>query len=57
LRLICGLISTLKTKDDCWMDYKWPKPGETEPSKKLVYVKKIIVGQDTLIVGTGYFPE
>jgi signal transduction histidine kinase len=39
------------------MDYMWPKPGETEPSKKLVYVKKIIVGQDTLIVGTGYFPE
>jgi len=50
-------LETLKTKDDCWMDYMWPKPGETEPSKKLVYVKKVIVGQDTLVVGAGYFPE
>ncbi|MCD6101758.1 MAG: cache domain-containing protein, partial [Candidatus Cloacimonetes bacterium] len=50
-------LETLKTKDDCWMDYMWPKPGETTPSQKWVYVKKIIIGQDTLVVGAGYFPE
>lgn len=50
-------LETLKTKDDCWMDYMWTKPGETTPPKKLVYVKKVIVGQDTLVVGAGYFPE
>ncbi|MBC8525575.1 MAG: cache domain-containing protein [Candidatus Cloacimonetes bacterium] len=50
-------LEILKTKDDCWMDYMWPKPGETEPSKKLVYVKKVVVGQDTLVVGAGYFTE
>ncbi len=47
----------LQTQDDCWMDYMWPKPGETEPSKKLVYVKKVVIEQDTLVVGCGYHPE
>jgi len=50
-------LEILKTKDDCWMDYMWPKPDETTPSKKLVYVKKVIIEQDTLVVGAGYFPE
>ena len=50
-------LEILKTNDDCWMDYMWPKPGETTPSQKWVYVKKVIVGQDTLVVGAGFFPE
>jgi len=50
-------LEILQTQADCWMDYMWPKPGETEPSKKVVYVKKVIVGQDTLVVGCGYYPE
>ncbi len=50
-------LEILKTREDCWMDYMWPKPGKTEPSMKLVYVKKVKVGEDTLVVGAGYFPE
>jgi signal transduction histidine kinase len=50
-------LEILKTSEDCWMDYMWSKPGETEPSMKLVYVKKVKVGEDTLVVGAGYFPE
>ena len=50
-------LEILKTREDCWMDYMWPKPGETEPSMKLVYVKKVKVGEDTLVVGAGYFPK
>ena len=50
-------LEILKTKNDCWMDYMWAKPGETTPSQKWVYAKKVIVGQDTLVVGAGYFLE
>ncbi|NQV17620.1 MAG: cache domain-containing protein [Armatimonadetes bacterium] len=49
-------LEILQTQADCWMDYMWPKPGETEPSKKVVYVKKVVVEQDTLVVGCGYYP-
>ena len=47
----------LKTKDTCWMDYMWNKPGSTNPSQKRSYLKKVVVGDKTLIVGSGYYPE
>jgi len=50
-------LEILQTQANCWMDYMWTKPGETEPSKKVVYVKKVVVEKDTLVVGCGYFPE
>ncbi len=49
-------LEILKTRDDCWMEYMWPKPGETKPSKKLSYAKKVVVDNRTLIVGAGYYP-
>ena len=50
-------LNQLKTKDFCWMNYFWPKPGTKEPSLKKVYVKKVKTGQGTLVVGAGYFEE
>ncbi|MCK4330581.1 cache domain-containing protein [candidate division WOR-3 bacterium] len=49
-------LELLQTQDECWMEYMWPKPGETEPSRKMVYVKKIEIDGRVLIVGAGYFP-
>ncbi|NQT03707.1 MAG: ABC transporter substrate-binding protein [Planctomycetes bacterium] len=49
-------LEILKTRDDYWMEYMWPKPGETKPSKKLSYGKKVVVDNRTLIVGAGYYP-
>ncbi len=50
-------LEILKTQAECCMDYMWPKPGETKPSLKSAYLKKVIVEQDTLVVGCGYYPE
>ncbi len=38
-----------------WIEYWWPKPGETEASRKMTYVMKV-PGQD-LYIGCGYYPE
>jgi len=40
-----------------WLHYQWPRPGETEPSKKLAYEKKMVIDDFTLIVGASYYPE
>ncbi len=51
------VLNILKTEDNCWIEYMWPKPGETEPSKKLAYEKKMVIDDFTLIVGASYYPE
>ncbi|HPR17891.1 MAG TPA: cache domain-containing protein [Candidatus Cloacimonadota bacterium] len=48
-------LELLKANDSCWMEYVWPKPGEKEPSQKLVYVEKVDVAGEKLVVGAGYF--
>jgi len=40
-----------------WVFYKWPKPGETEPSNKCSFVKKIVSKGDTYVVGTGIYHD
>ena len=49
-------IKILQNRDYCWNDYMWPKPGQTEPSLKRVFVKKAQIDGKTLIVGCGYYP-
>src|SRR6516164_4296363 len=35
------IIKTAETKGSGWVDYMFPKPGQTEPSQKYTYVKKV----------------
>lgn len=49
------MLKTLKTKNSAWIVYMWPKSGEIKPSKKLIYVKKITVDNQQLLVGSGMF--
>jgi cytochrome c len=49
------MIEIAKTKGSGWEEYMWPKPGETEPSKKMTYIKKVTTGNDTFIVCAGYY--
>ncbi len=48
-------IKMLEAKGTGWIDYMWPKPGETEPSKKLAYVRKVKMGDEVLYVGAGIY--
>jgi len=41
-----------------WIEYDWPKPGQSTPSKKQTYVKKVTtVDGETFIVGCGVYLE
>ena len=49
------MIDILKTRETGWLEYWWPKPGETKPSKKTNYIKKVIVDGEAFIVGAGLY--
>lgn len=40
-----------------WVDYLWPKPGDTATSEKSAYVEGVEVEGQLLVVGAGYYPE
>ena len=41
-----------------WIHYKWPKPGDTRPSAKSSFVRRVSFGDRELVVGSGvYFDE
>ena len=51
------LRKTAQTKGAGWVDYWFPKPGQTQPSHKWSYVKAFKVGNLTGLIGAGFFPE
>ena len=55
--LIRAMFDLLKTQDSGWVDYKWPKPGETKPSKKSTFVTKAKLGDTWVLVGCGVYLE
>lgn len=38
-----------------WVDYKWPKPGDTWPSVKSSYVRNVEIDGQRLFVGSGVY--
>ena len=40
-----------------WVDYYWYKPGQNTAARKLAYVRKVQSGQDTYIVGSGFYVD
>jgi cytochrome c len=54
-RLFVDFIKMAKDKGAGWVDYWWPKPGATEPSRKLSYVKLCKVKGADMVVGCGVY--
>jgi len=51
-------INTAKEKGSGWVEYMWPKPGQTTPSKKRSFVKRTKMPDGKLvIVGSGIYLE
>ncbi|MDO9577624.1 MAG: cache domain-containing protein [Candidatus Cloacimonadales bacterium] len=50
-------LEILKTQESCWIDYMWSKPGNEVSSQKMSYVKKVVIGDEMLAVGAGYYLE
>ncbi|MCC7557208.1 MAG: cache domain-containing protein [Methanobacteriaceae archaeon] len=42
-------------KGEGWVEYIWPKPGETTPSTKITFIKKAVYGNQTYLVGSGIY--
>lgn len=38
-----------------WVSYLWPKPGESEPSLKVSYVKRVDYENERYVVGSGVY--
>jgi signal transduction histidine kinase len=38
-----------------WVEYYWPKPGETQASQKITYIKRVHYGNQTYLVGAGFY--
>jgi Single Cache domain 2 len=49
------VLAQLKSRDDVWIQFLWPRPGEVVVSRKLMYVRKINVGGESLLVGSDFF--
>lgn len=45
----------LKNHDAGWIDYSYPKPGETASSLKLGYFKKAMMDGKPVLVGSGIY--
>jgi cytochrome c len=44
-------------KGSGWVNYMFPKPGETEPSQKWAYVRGFNLGGVPSLVASGFYPE
>jgi signal transduction histidine kinase len=49
------MISVVQTKSSGWVDYMWPKPGESVSTVKSAYVRKAKLGNDWVVVGCGVY--
>jgi signal transduction histidine kinase len=53
--IVKDLMDKLKGSENVWIQYMWPKPGETLPSRKLLYCRKLNLGAETLYVCSDFF--
>jgi cytochrome c len=50
-------LKVVQTKGSGWVDYLFPKPGQTQPSQKWSYVKAVKIDGTPAIIGAGFYPE
>jgi signal transduction histidine kinase len=50
-------LKVVQTKGWGWVDYMFPKPGESKPSQKWSYVKAVNIDGTPGIIGAGFYPE
>ena len=49
-------MQVVRTKGSGWVDYVFPKPGETKPSRKWTYVKGVNFDGTPGLIGAGFYP-
>lgn len=53
--LIREMLNAVETKGSGWVDYMWPKPGESVSTLKSAYVTKATIGDKWVMVGCGVY--
>ena len=53
--VIQNVLHRLATEDAVWMTFLQPQPGSRTPSRKLMYVRKLMLNGETLFVGSDFF--
>ena len=54
-RLIVDMIDLARTSGSGWVDYMWPRPGESVSTEKSAYVRKATIGEQWVVVGCGVY--
>jgi signal transduction histidine kinase len=49
------MLDVVRTQGSGWVDYMWPKPGESVPTQKSAYVCGVNVRDRALLVGCGVY--
>jgi len=50
-----AILETAKIRGAGWVDYWLPRPGQTEPSHKWTYVKRVTIDGVTGLIGSGFY--
>ncbi|MFA6262086.1 MAG: cache domain-containing protein [Bacteroidia bacterium] len=53
--LVQEMFSVMRTLGSGWVDYMWPKPGESVSTQKSTYVSGAKLGNKTVLVGCGVY--
>jgi len=51
------LIKMAQERGSGWVDYLWPKPGQSQLSQKWAYVKAVKIDGTPGFVGAGFYPQ
>ena len=54
-KLTREMLETAQTKGSGWVDYMWPKPGESVSTEKSAYITKAKMGDEWVVVGCGVY--
>jgi len=51
------MIRTAQTRGSGWVNYAFPKPGQTQPSTKWTYVKRVQIDGTPALIAAGFYPQ
>ena len=54
-QIIREMLKVVQTSGSGWVDYMWPKPGESVSAQKSAYVGKAKMGDQWVLVGCGVY--
>jgi signal transduction histidine kinase len=54
-KLVREMLYVVQANGSGWVDYMWPKPGESVSTQKSAYVSKALIGDKWVMVGCGVY--